>query len=164
MNVIGMIGGMSWESSATYYRLINERVKQRLGGFHSAHCVLYSVDFADIERLQQQGRWDEAGLLLAHAARCVEQAGADMLVLCTNTMHCLADTIQQAVTVPLLHIADATAMAVQAQGLQRVGLLGTRFTMEGDFYTGRLREQHGLQVLLAASNVMVLRLWSAPFP
>ncbi|MFG2989476.1 aspartate/glutamate racemase family protein [Streptomyces sp. NPDC048257] len=138
MKTIGLLGGMSWESTAEYYRLLNEFTRERLGGLHSARCVLYSVDFAEIEQLQVQGRWDEAGHVLAAAARSLEAAGADLVLLCTNTMHKVADQVQAAVTVPLLHLADATAEAVRAQGLQRVGLLGTAFTMEQDFYRGRL--------------------------
>lgn len=138
MKTIGLLGGMSWESTAEYYRLLNEFTRERLGGLHSARCVLYSVDFAEIERLQAQGRWDEAGDVLADAARSLEAAGADLVLLCTNTMHKVADQVQAAVSVPLLHLADATAEAVRARGLRRVGLLGTAFTMEQDFYRGRL--------------------------
>lgn len=138
MKTIGLLGGMSWESTAEYYRLLNEFTRERLGGLHSARCVLYSVDFAEIEQLQVQGRWDEAGEVLASAARSLEAAGADLVLLCTNTMHKVADQVQAAVSVPLLHLADATAEAVRAQGLRRVGLLGTAFTMEQDFYRGRL--------------------------
>jgi len=148
MKTIGLIGGMSWESTASYYRLINEAVKQRLGGLHSAKLVLCSVDFAEIERMQAAGDWDSSGVLLAGAARALESAGADFLLLCTNTMHKVAPAIQTAVHIPFLHIADATADAIKAAGLSRVGLLGTRFTMEQDFYTGRLRERHGLEVLV----------------
>ncbi|MFJ3514058.1 MULTISPECIES: aspartate/glutamate racemase family protein [unclassified Streptomyces] len=138
MKTIGLLGGMSWESTAEYYRLLNEFTRERLGGLHSARCVLYSVDFAEIEQLQVQGRWDESGRVLAAAARSLEAAGADLVLLCTNTMHKVADQVQAAVSIPLLHLADATADAVRAQGLQRVGLLGTAFTMEQDFYRGRL--------------------------
>ncbi|MER6386953.1 aspartate/glutamate racemase family protein [Streptomyces sp. NPDC001523] len=138
MKTIGLLGGMSWESTAEYYRLLNEFTRDRLGGLHSARCVLYSVDFAEIERLQAQGRWDEAGEVLADAARSLEAAGADLVLLCTNTMHKVADQVQAAVSVPLLHLADATAEAVRARGMRRVGLLGTAFTMEQDFYRGRL--------------------------
>ena len=148
MKTIGLIGGMSWESTATYYRLINEAVKQRLGGLHSAKVVLYSVDFAQVENMQNAGDWDGAGVLLAHAARSLESAGADFLLLCTNTMHKVAPAIQTAVHIPFLHIADPTAEAIKAAGFSSVGLLGTRFTMEQDFYTGRLREKYGLQVLV----------------
>lgn len=138
MRTIGLIGGMSWESTAEYYRILNERTRERLGGLHSARCVLYSVDFAEIEHLQVQGRWAEAGEVLAAAARSLEAAGADLLLICTNTMHKVADSVEAAVSVPLLHLADATADAVRAAGLRRVGLLGTAFTMEQDFYRSRL--------------------------
>ncbi|MGW8350894.1 aspartate/glutamate racemase family protein [Streptomyces wedmorensis] len=147
MKTIGLIGGMSWESTAEYYRLVNEFTRDRLGGLHSARCVLYSVDFAEIEQLQVQGRWAEAGEVLAAAARALEAAGADMVLICTNTMHKVADRVEEAVSVPLLHLADATAEAVRASGLRRVGLLGTAFTMEQDFYRGRL-EARGLEVLV----------------
>jgi aspartate racemase len=139
MKTLGLLGGMSWESTALYYRIINETVKARLGGLHSARLLLHSVDFHDIEALQRGGRWDQAGLLLARAGRALVTAGADALVLCTNTMHKVADIIQDAVSVPLLHIADPTAAAIKAAGLSRVGLLGTAFTMEQEFYRERLR-------------------------
>jgi len=147
MKTIGLIGGMSWESTLPYYRQLNELVKQRLGGLHSARIVLYSVDFHDVERLQHSGRWDEAGHLLAAAARSLEAAGADFLVLCTNTMHKVAPAIEAAVRIPLLHIADATAAEIRRTGLRRVGLLATRFTMEQDFYRRRL-EDHGIGVIV----------------
>ena len=158
--VIGMLGGMSWESSAEYYRIVNERVQERLGGTASARCLLWSFDFAEIEALQHRGRWDEAGALLADAAQRLEAAGAELLVLCTNTMHLLADAIEAAVTVPLLHIADPTAEAIRADGLERIGLLGTAFTMEHPFYRGRLEERHGLEVLVpdAADRATVHRI------
>ena len=140
--VIGMLGGMSWESSAQYYRLANELVRERLGGLHSARIVLASVDFADVELLQVAGRWDEAGKLLAETAKGLEAAGADMLLICTNTMHKVADQVQAAVGIPLLHLGDATAQAVTRAGLETVGLLGTAFTMEQDFYRDRLTS-HG---------------------
>ena len=139
---------MSWESTVPYYCQINESIKERLGGLHSAKLILYSVDFHDVERLQHAGDWNAAGDLLAAAARSLEAAGADFLVLCTNTMHRVAPSIEAAVRIPLLHIADATAAAIKQAGLSRVGLLGTRFTMEQDFYRDRLRERHGLQVLI----------------
>jgi len=145
--VIGMLGGMSWESSAQYYRLANELVRERLGGLHSARIVLTSVDFADIEALQVAGRWEEAGQLLAEAAKGLEAAGAELLVICTNTMHKVADQVQAAVGIPLLHLGDATAAAVTRAGLGTVGLLGTAFTMEQDFYRDRLTS-HGLRVLI----------------
>jgi aspartate racemase len=141
-----MLGGMSWESSAVYYRLVNELVRERLGGLHSARCVLLSVDFAEIEALQVSGRWDEAGALLAGTAAQVEAAGADILLLCTNTMHKVADQVAAAVGIPLVHLADATAAAVQTAGVSTVGLLGTAFTMEQGFYRDRLAS-HGLTVL-----------------
>lgn len=148
MKTIGLIGGMSWESTADYYRRLNELVKQRLGGLHSAKIVLHSVDFAEIEALQANGAWVEAGLQLAEVARSLEAGGADFLVLCTNTMHKVAPAIENASDLPLLHIADATAAAIRQAGFVRVGLLGTRFTMEQDFYRGRLVEQHGLDVIV----------------
>ena len=147
MRTIGLLGGMSWESTAAYYRLANELVRDRLGGLHSARCVVYSVDFADVERLQVAGRWDEAGAVLAGAARSLEAAGAELLVLCTNTMHKVAGAVEEAVGIPLLHLADVTAEAVRSAGIGRVGLLGTAFTMEQDFYRDRLAG-HGLEVLV----------------
>jgi aspartate racemase len=147
MRLIGMLGGMSWESSAEYYRLANELVRERLGGLHSARILLDSVDFAGIERLQVEGRWDEAAAVLAARARALEAAGAEIVVLCTNTMHKVIEAVEAAVTVPVVHIADATAQAVRAQGLGRVGLLGTAFTMEEPFYRERLRAR-GLEVLV----------------
>ena len=146
LKTLGLIGGMSWESTVPYYREINQAVKARLGGLHSARIILYSVDFADIEQLQASGQWHAAGTLLADVAQKLEGAGADALVLCTNTMHKVADAITGAVGIPLLHIADPTARAIQQAGHTTVGLLGTRFTMEQDFYRQRL-EQHGLTVL-----------------
>lgn len=148
MKVIGLIGGMSWESTVEYYRVINESVKERLGGLHSAKCVLYSVDFAEVGELQRRGQWPQAAQLLVGAAQSVEKAGADFVLICTNTMHKLADTVQAGIGIPLLHIADATAEKVQQAGLQRVGLLGTRFTMEEDFYRSRLANQFGLEVMI----------------
>jgi aspartate racemase len=149
--VIGMLGGMSWESSAEYYRVANQLVRDRMGGLHSARIVLASVDFADVEAMQVAGRWDEAGALLAEAATAVEAAGAEVLVLCTNTMHKVADQVQAAVRIPLLHLADVTAIAVHAAGLSTVGLLGTAFTMEQDFYRDRLA-RHGLRVLVPPAD------------
>ena len=148
MKTLGLIGGMSWESTVPYYRLINEGVKARLGGLHSARLVLYSVDFAQVEVLQRAGDWAAAGALLAQAACTLQTAGAQAIVLCTNTMHKVAPAIEAAVQLPLLHIADATADAIVAQGLKRVALLGTRFTMEQDFYKSRLSEQYGLDVMV----------------
>lgn len=151
MKVLGLLGGMSWESTIPYYRMINEQVKARLGGLHSAKLVLYSVDFQEIERLQHQGDWAGAGQLLAAAAASLRAAGAEAIVICTNTMHNVADVIEQASGLPLIHIADATAQQVRQQGIRRVGLLGTRFTMEQDFYRGRLRDQHGIEVVTPAA-------------
>lgn len=148
MKTIGLIGGMSWESTIPYYRYLNEGVKSRLGGLHSAKCILVSVDFHDIERLQQAGDWDAAGVLLADAARKLAGAGADFIVLCTNTMHKVAGDIEAAVSIPLLHIADATAAALQQAGCRQVGLLGTKFTMQQPFYRERLAQLHGIEVLL----------------
>ena len=152
MKTIGLIGGMSWESSTEYYRLINTLVKERLGGFHSAKCVMISVDFAEIETLQRENRWAESAQMLIAAAQSLERAGADLVLLCTNTMHKVADDIQTSMQLPFLHIADATAEEVKAQGLTTVGLLGTRFTMEEDFYVERLRQRYGLQVLIPNST------------
>ena len=148
MKTIGLIGGMSWGSSIEYYRIINEVTKRKLGGLHSAKSVMYSVDFAEIEALQHQSRWQEAADLMISAAQNVERAGADFVVLCTNTMHKLADEIEASIQVPFLHIADATAEKIQSRGIQKIGLLGTRFTMEQDFYRGRLIDKHGLEVLV----------------
>ncbi|MHB1785184.1 MAG: aspartate/glutamate racemase family protein [Acidimicrobiales bacterium] len=142
-----MLGGMSWESSAQYYRIANELVRERLGGLHSARVLLASVDFADIEQLQADGRWDEAGELLAEAAKGLEAGGAELLLICTNTMHKVADRVQAAVDIPLLHLADATALAITRARLGKVGLLGTAFTMEQDFYRDRLAS-HGFTVLV----------------
>jgi aspartate racemase len=142
---------MSWESSAEYYRLVNEIVRERLGGLSSADCLMRSVDFAPVERLQREGRWDEAGALLAAEASALEAAGAQLLVLCTNTMHKLAGPIEDAISIPFVHIADATAAAVRDAGLSSVGLLATAYTMEQDFYVGRLRDMHGLSVLVPAT-------------
>lgn len=147
MKTIGLIGGMSWESTIPYYKQINETIKRHLGGLHSARIVLYSVDFHEVEQLQHAGQWEQAGALLADAARRLEQAGADGLVLCTNTMHKVAPQITEAVDIPLLHIADPTAEAIKAAGLSCIGLLGTQFTMEQDFYRSRLEERHSLQVM-----------------
>jgi len=148
MQTIGLIGGMSWESTVPYYRHINEAIRARLGGLHSARVIVYSVDFHDIEQLQHAGRWDEAGALLADAANALARAGADFLVLGTNTMHKVAPAIEAAVTIPLLHIADPTARAIKSAGITTVGLLGTRFTMEQDFYRGRMEATHGMTVLV----------------
>ncbi|UJJ59527.1 aspartate/glutamate racemase family protein [Rhodanobacter denitrificans] len=148
MKTIGLIGGMSWESTVTYYRQINDTIKERLGGLHSAKVVLYSVDFHEIERLQRAGDWEAAGVILAAAARSLEAAGAAFLILCTNTMHKVASTIEAAVSIPLLHIADPTAAEIRRAGHSTVGLIGTRFTMEQAFYRDRLSMRHGLQVIV----------------
>jgi aspartate racemase len=148
MKTIGLLGGMSWESTVLYYQIINRTVAEQLGGLHSAKIVLHSVDFAQIERLQSAGKWDKAGVLIADLAARLEVAGAEVLVLCTNTMHKIAHVIQDRVRIPLLHIADPTAQAIRHAGLQIVGLLGTRFTMEQDFYRTRLEQEHGLNVLI----------------
>src|SRR5262245_5103984 len=140
MRRIGLLGGMSWESSIEYYRLLNEAIRERLGGLHSADCVMHSVDFTTIEVLQREDRWPEAATLLSEHARGLERAGAACLVLCTNTMHRVAPEIQSAIEIPLLHIADATAERIKAAGIERVGLLATRYTMEQDFYRGRLAD------------------------
>jgi aspartate racemase len=148
MKRVGLLGGMSWESSAEYYRLLNGAVRDRLGGLHSADCVMHSVDFTSIEVLQREDRWDEAARLLAAHAAGLERAGAQCLVLCTNTMHRVADEIQAGIDIPLLHIADATAARIRGAGLERVGLLATRYTMEQDFYRGRLADPHRLEVIV----------------
>jgi aspartate racemase len=155
VRTIGLIGGMSWESTAIYYRLANELVRDRLGGLHSARIVMTSVDFAEIEELQASGRWDRAGELLAAEARRLETAGADLLVLCTNTMHKVAAAVESATSIPLLHLGDVTASAVRAAGLDHVGLLGTAFTMSQDFYRQRL-ESHGLTVLVPEEDDQAL--------
>jgi aspartate racemase len=146
--VIGLLGGMSWESSAEYYRIINQAVRDRLGGLHSARCLMWSFDFAEVEALQHAGRWQDATALMIEAARRLERGGADFLLICTNTMHRMAEEVQAAIAIPLLHIADPTAGRIRAAGLRRVGLLGTAFTMEQDFYKGRLAARHGLEVLV----------------
>jgi len=151
MKTIGMIGGMSWESSAEYYRLINEGVKHRLGGLHSAKCILYSVDFQEIEHYQASGEWENAGQVLAEAAQSLEKAGADFIVICTNTMHKVIDVIESNITIPVLHIADATAARITEAGLQKVALLGTTYTMELDFYKGRI-EGFGIDVIVPNHN------------
>ena len=146
--VIGLIGGMSWESSAEYYRIINREVRRRLGGVHSARSLMWSVDFGEIEHLQHQGEWDELTRQMVDAGGRLERGGADFVVLCTNTMHRMADELAAAIRIPLLHIADPTAEKIKAAGFSRVGLLGTAFTMEQDFYKGRLERLFGLDVLV----------------
>lgn len=148
MKTIGLIGGMSWESTVLYYTLINEEIKKRLGGLHSAKILLYSVDFAEIEALQHRGQWDEAGQILAKSAVKLEKGGADFVLVCTNTMHKVASQVAASVGIPLVHIADATALALQAQGIRQVALLGTAYTMEQDFYKGRLIQNFGMKVLV----------------
>ena len=148
MKTIGMLGGMSWESTASYYKALNEGVKAELGGLHSAKISLYSVDFDEIEKLQHQGRWDETADILVKASKGVEAAGADFLMICTNTMHKVASQIEDNISIPLLHIADATAEQLVKDGIKRVGLLGTRFTMEQDFYKGRLQDAFQIDVVV----------------
>lgn len=148
MKTIGLIGGMSWESSSEYYRIINEEVKAKLGGLHSAKSIMVSVDFAEVEVLQHQGKWAEATRMMVDAAKSLEAGGAECIVICTNTMHKMADEVQAAVKIPLLHIADATAKLVKDAGMRKIGLLGTRFTMEEEFYKGRLSGKYGLNVII----------------
>ena len=150
--VIGLIGGMSWESSAEYYRIINQAVRARLGGLRSARCLMWSFDFGEIEALQRAGRWDDAAAEMIAAAQRLERGGADFVVICTNTMHRMADQVQAAIGLPLLHIADPTAERIRSAGLRKVGLLGTAFTMEHDFYKGRLVDRHGLDVLVPGED------------
>jgi aspartate racemase len=150
--VIGLIGGMSWESSAEYYRIINREVRSRLGGVHSARSLMWSVDFGEIERLQHHGDWDELTELMKDAAVRLERGGADFVLICTNTMHRMADAVAAAINIPLLHIADPTAQKIKSAGFSRVGLLGTNFTMEQDFYKGRLKDAFGLDVLVPEAD------------
>lgn len=152
MKTLGLLGGMSWESTVTYYQEINRRVRSVKGGLHSAHCILYSFDFAQIEALQQAGKWDEAGLLLDQAATALQRAGADAIVLCTNTMHFVSQGIENASHLPLLHIVDPTAKCIVQAGFKTVGLLGTRFTMEKDFYRSRLSEKYRLAVVVPSEK------------
>ncbi len=154
MKIIGMLGGMSWESTSSYYRLINEGVKTALGGFSSAKICLYSVDFQEIEELQRRGDWQGTADILSSAARSLEAVGADFLMICTNTMHKVASEIEDVIAIPLLHIADATADKLKDDGANRVGLLGTRFTMEEDFYRTRLNDVHGIEVVIPADDDM----------
>ena len=148
MKTIGLIGGMSWKSSIEYYRIINEAVKEKLGGLHSAKSIMVSVDFAEVEILQREGKWAEAAQMMVDAAKSLEKGGADFIVICTNTMHKAADEIQANVKIPLLHIADATAQLVKDSGIRTIGLLGTRFTMEEEIYKGRLSQKYGLNVII----------------
>lgn len=152
MKTIGLIGGMSWESSLEYYRIINETIKKRLGGFHSAKSLMYSVDFQEIETLQHLGRWEDATRMMIDAAQRVERGGADFVVICTNTMHLMAEDVRNNIEIPLLHIADVTAAKIKENGHTTVGLLGTRFTMEKEFYKGRLKERFGIDVLIPAET------------
>jgi aspartate racemase len=148
MKTIGLVGGMSWESTLEYYRIINQYTKERLGGFHSARIVMYSVDFAEVESQQHEGRWDDLTRLMIDAAQRVERGGAELLVICTNTMHKMADDVQKDIRIPIVHIVDVTAEAIKSRSRKRGGLLGTRFTMEQDFYKGRLVRNHALEVLV----------------
>ncbi|WP_127583393.1 aspartate/glutamate racemase family protein [Paenibacillus koleovorans] len=148
MKTIGLIGGMSWESSLLYYQIINQVVKKKLGGHHSAKSLMYSVDFHEIKTLQHEGNWPEATRIMVEAAQKLKAGGADLLVICTNTMHKMAQEVEQAVSIPLLHIADATALEIVKDGIQKVALLGTAFTMEQDFYKGRLTQKYGLEVMV----------------
>ncbi|TDF39743.1 aspartate/glutamate racemase family protein [Alteromonadaceae bacterium M269] len=152
MKTIGMLGGMSWESTATYYQLLNQGIKKRLGGLHSAKIYLHSVDFAEIESLQRQGEWSTMANMLTTEAQKMQQSGADFLVICTNTMHKVAPEIEEKLDIPVLHIADALANVLLADGVSRVGLLGTRFTMEQDFYKTRLSQKHGIEVVVPSEN------------
>ena len=152
MKTIGLVGGMSWESTVPYYRLINEEIKTRLGGLHSARIILHSVDFHEIELCQSRGEWDKAGDILAQAALGLQHAGAEGIVLCTNTMHKVADVIESRCTLPFLHIADATGRAITQQSMNRVALLGTRYTMEQDFYRGRLEKEFGIETLIPPAD------------
>ena len=152
MKIIGLIGGMSWESSLEYYRIINETIKEKLGELHSASCILYSFDFAKIEQLQHEGKWRELTELMIEAAQKLERTGAEFIVICTNTMHKMADDIQNNVNIPMLHIADSTAEKILEKELKKVGLLGTKFTMEQDFYKKRLKEKHNIEVVIPADD------------
>ena len=154
MKTIGLIGGMSWESSAEYYRIINQVTKEQLGGLYSAPIVMYSVEFNEIVQLQHEGKWDKLTAIMVDAARRLERAGADLVLICTNTMHKMASEVEHATSLPLLHIADATATRIKEKRLKRVALLGTRFTMEQDFYKGRLAEKHGLEVIVPSAEEM----------
>ncbi|UKS28658.1 aspartate/glutamate racemase family protein [Paenibacillus sp. HWE-109] len=148
MKTIGLIGGMSWESSLLYYQIINQRVKEKLGGYHSAKCLMYSVDFHEIKTLQDQGKWEEATRIMIDSAQRLQAGGSDFIVICTNTMHKMAKEVAESVTIPLVHIADATAAEIVKCGIRKVALLGTAFTMEQDFYKGRLTDKFGLEVLV----------------
>ncbi|TFG13523.1 MAG: aspartate/glutamate racemase family protein [Promethearchaeota archaeon] len=152
MKVIGLLGGMSWESSLEYYRIINEKVKQRMGGLNSAKCILYSVNFQEIETLQHEGKWEHLTKIMIESALNLERAGAEMILICTNTMHKMADEVQNSIQVPLIHIADTAAEKVKEKNLKKVGLLGTKYTMEQEFYKGRIKERYNIDVLIPDSN------------
>ena len=152
MKTIGLIGGMSWESTQEYYRILNEETQRALGGFHSAPCILHSVDFAEIEKLQHEDRWEELTGIMVRAARTLENAGADFILICTNTMHKMADEVQRSINVPLLHLVDATAERIRQDELRKIGLLGTKFTMEQDFYKGRLSDRFGIEVIIPGNE------------
>ena len=154
MKTIGMIGGMSWESSIEYYRIVNQAVREKLGGLHSAKSIMYSVEFAEIEELQHQNQWDKLAEIMVEAGRSLEKGGADFVIICTNTMHKLYDEVQQSIKIPMLNIADATAEKIKSDGIDRIALLGTRFTMEEDFYKGRLVEKYGLEVMIPSPEQM----------
>ncbi|MFC1880916.1 aspartate/glutamate racemase family protein [Thermodesulfobacteriota bacterium] len=154
MKTIGMIGGMSWESSIEYYRIVNQTVREKLGGLHSAKSIMVSVEFAEIEALQHQNRWDELAAKMIEAARSLERGGADFVIICTNTMHKLYDEVQKNINIPMLNIADATAEKIKADGIDKIALLGTRFTMEEDFYKGRLVDKYGLDVIIPSPEQM----------
>jgi aspartate racemase len=152
MKIIGLLGGMSWESSLVYYKIVNEKVKEKLGGHHSCECVMYSVDFDIIKKLQFEGNWDELTRIMIDAAKKIERGGAEMLTICTNTMHKMAPDIEKNISIPIVHIADATAEVIKSKNIKKVALLGTRFTMEQDFYKGRLIEKHGIDVVIPVGN------------
>lgn len=152
MKTIGLLGGMSWESSLVYYQIINQKVKEILGGHHSCECVMYSVDFDPIKKLQHENNWEKLTQIMIEAAQKIEKGGAEMLTICTNTMHKMYDDVQNNISIPVLHIADATAEAIHAKNINKIALLGTRFTMEHDFYKGRLTNKHGIEVLIPAGN------------
>ncbi len=152
MKTIGLIGGMSWESSLEYYRIINEKVKKELGGLHSAQSIMYSVDFEPIKNLQHENNWEELTCIMIDAAKRLEKGGADLIVICTNTMHKMANDVERNINLPLIHIADSTAQAIKAKGLNKIGLLGTKFTMEQDFYKERLNEKHGIEVVIPTDD------------
>ena len=154
MKTIGMIGGMSWESSIEYYRIVNQAVRKKLGGLHSAKSIMYSVEFAEIEELQHQNQWDKLAEIMVEVGRSLERGGADFVIICTNTMHKLYDEVQQSIKIPMLNIADATAEKIKSDGIDRIALLGTRFTMEENFYKGRLVEKYGLEVMIPSPDQM----------